>query len=117
LSVEIWIAAATLVVAIVCGYWALGKMLVNQFTKALDVRFESLEVARKEGRKASDERFKRLEDKQERLDQDVRKILIELPREYVRREDYVRGQTVIEAKLDALATRLENAQLRGTVRD
>ncbi|MDF5991266.1 hypothetical protein P4119_17475 [Pseudomonas aeruginosa] len=36
----------------------------------------------------------------------------ELPIQYVRREDYIRGQSVIEAKLDGLAVKLENAQLR-----
>lgn len=112
-SVEIWIGAATLLVAIVAGYWALGKMLVGQFNVALDVRFEALEAARKEAGKAWEERFRRLEAKQDQTDKDVRQILVELPREYVRREDYVRGQSVIEAKIDALALRLENHQLRG----
>jgi hypothetical protein len=36
-----------------------------------------------------------------------------MPLHYVRREDYVRNQTVIEAKLDALALRLENVRLKG----
>ncbi len=31
----------------------------------------------------------------------------DLPLNYVRREDYIRGQTVIEAKLDALDNKLE----------
>lgn len=36
----------------------------------------------------------------------------DLPLHYVRREDYVRGQSVLESKLDALAIRIENVQLR-----
>ncbi|HBO0115257.1 TPA: hypothetical protein L4A45_006184, partial [Pseudomonas aeruginosa] len=39
----------------------------------------------------------------------------ELPFQYVLRDDYIRGQSVIEMKLDSLATKLENAQLRGLV--
>ena len=39
----------------------------------------------------------------------------ELPNLYVRREDYIRGQTVLESKLDSLGLKLENAQLRGTI--
>ncbi|MDF6001947.1 hypothetical protein P4050_30630 [Pseudomonas aeruginosa] len=31
----------------------------------------------------------------------------ELPIQYVRREDYIRGQSVIEAKLDGLAVKLK----------
>ncbi|NDV20934.1 hypothetical protein GO013_16100 [Pseudodesulfovibrio sp. JC047] len=32
----------------------------------------------------------------------------ELPIEYVRREDWIRNQTIIEAKLDGLADKLDN---------
>lgn len=37
--------------------------------------------------------------------------LAALPVEYVRREDYVRGQTVIEAKLDAISSELKTVQI------
>lgn len=107
------VAVATVVISIIGGYWALGALVVRQFNAALDKRFEQLELARQEGRKVWEDRFRRLEIKQDRTDEDVRKILVELPREYVRREDYVRSQTVIEAKLDALALRIENTMLRG----
>nr|WP_285442828.1 hypothetical protein [Burkholderia glumae] len=47
------------------------------------------------------------------LERDFLKFQADLPLQYVRREDYVRNQTVIEAKLDAIALRFENLQLRG----
>ena len=50
------------------------------------------------------------------LDRDFMQWKAELPLQYVRREDYIRNQTVIEAKLDAVALRLENWQLKGTHR-
>lgn len=40
----------------------------------------------------------------------------EMPRMYVAREDYIRGQTVIEAKLDAVAAKLETVQIRQGVK-
>ena len=40
-----------------------------------------------------------------------------MPLQYVRREDFMRSQTVIEAKLDGLALKIENIQLRGTKHD
>ncbi|MGL5306167.1 MAG: hypothetical protein ACRC9Y_08360 [Aeromonas veronii] len=40
-------------------------------------------------------------------------LKLELAHDYVRREDFVRNQTVIEAKIDGLALKLENFQLRG----
>ena len=36
----------------------------------------------------------------------------DLPINYVRREDYVRGQSILESKLDNLALRIQNIQLR-----
>ena len=38
-----------------------------------------------------------------------------MPLHYVRREDYIRGQSVIEAKLDGVADKLEKAQLRAII--
>ncbi|NHR06512.1 hypothetical protein HA052_15070 [Chromobacterium haemolyticum] len=47
-----------------------------------------------------------------RLERDFLKFQGDLPLAYVRREDYMRNQTVIEAKLDAVALKIENIQLR-----
>ena len=48
----------------------------------------------------------------QRIERDLLRMQAEMPLHYVRREDYIRGQSVIEAKLDGLGTKLENAQLR-----
>lgn len=47
------------------------------------------------------------------LERDLLSLKADLPMMYVRREDYIRGQTVIEAKLDALFNELKNVQLQG----
>lgn len=47
------------------------------------------------------------------LERDFLRFQADMPLNYVRREDYIRGQSVIEAKLDALAGKLEIAQLKG----
>ena len=47
------------------------------------------------------------------LERDFLKWQADMPLHYVRREDYVRGQTVIEAKLDAMYNKLEVVQLKG----
>jgi hypothetical protein len=41
-------------------------------------------------------------------ERELLRLKASLPLEYVRREDWIRNQTVIEAKLDALAAKLEN---------
>ncbi|WP_287916040.1 hypothetical protein [Comamonas sp.] len=48
----------------------------------------------------------------QRIEREMLQLKADMPLQYVRREDYIRGQSVLEAKLDALAVKLENAQLR-----
>lgn len=117
MSLETFLAIAGFVGALLGGFWAIGRTAIATFNRGLDERFKSQDIARTEGRKALEERFQRMEEKQDATDTDVRRILIELPREYVRREDYVRSQTIVEAKLDSLALRIENALLKGAGRD
>lgn len=56
---------------------------------------------------------KRLDTDVQKLQRDLLVLRAELPEKYVRREDYVRGQSIIESKLDALAVRLENQCIGG----
>ncbi|MDO2285968.1 hypothetical protein Q2443_26095, partial [Escherichia coli] len=51
----------------------------------------------------------------QRVERELMSLKAELPFQYVLRDDYIRGQSVIEMKLDSLATKLENAHLRGLV--
>ncbi|MBN3968532.1 hypothetical protein IMW75_25090 [Pseudomonas gregormendelii] len=88
-------ASAVTLLGIFAG---LVKLLLSQMERRLDERFEL--VAK------DSERLRQVELGLERLRG-------EMPLHYVRREDYVRNQTVIEAKLDALALKFENVQLKG----
>ena len=51
------------------------------------------------------------------LERDFLRFQADLPLHYVRREDYVRGQSIVEAKLDGLATKIDNAQLRASMNE
>ncbi|MGH8037020.1 MAG: hypothetical protein ACREPD_04690 [Stenotrophomonas sp.] len=44
-------------------------------------------------------------------------LRLELPERYLRREDYIRGQTVIEAKLDAINSDIKTIQIQGAKRE
>ncbi len=99
---------------------AFGKLLLDQVEKRLQERFVAQDVARKEGqdtlRKTLDlhldaERTNAIA--LQALKEDFLRLQADMPLHYVRREDYVRGQTVIEAKLDALYNKLEVVQLKG----
>lgn len=100
-----------------------GRLLLGQIDKRLDLRFEVLEKARADGAKHWDERFGLILEQQKedtaavrQLERDLMGLRAELPDRYVRREDYIRGQTVIEAKVDAVALRIENFHLKGVMR-
>jgi hypothetical protein len=87
------------------GFAGLVKLLLLQMERRLDQRNAVMDDRFNAIAKDSD-RLRQLELGFERLRGDM-------PLHYVRREDYVRNQTVIEAKLDALAIKLENVQLKG----
>lgn len=95
-----------------------ASMLLSQVERRLDQRFEALQKAREEERVVCLNRFTALDQERreevaqwQRVERDLLALRADLPVHYVRREDYVRGQTIVEAKLDALALKMENLQL------
>ena len=104
MSLSEWIGLAT---AIFGGYWALATLVVAQFEKRLDERFTAQEKSRDEGRKLWDVRFTRLENQQRDLERDLLGLKADLPVNYIRREDHIRFETTINAKLDAVMARIE----------
>lgn len=110
-------AALTLVLAATGG---LARLLMTQFERRLDERFRTQEAARAEAQKIWTAKFEALEQcaqnearEWQRIERDILTLKADLPLNYVRREDYIRNQSVIEAKLDGLALKIENAILRG----
>lgn len=51
-------------------------------------------------------------DELKRIDEDLKNLRIRLPEEYVRREDWIRFGSVIDAKQDALGEKVGNLALR-----
>lgn len=84
-----------------------GKLLLGQVLSNLNRRFAEMA-----------QRLEGIEDASEaeltqwrRVERELMELKADIPLNYVRREDYIRGQSVIEAKLDGLALRIQNAQL------
>lgn len=95
----------TLLLAFFACVAGFAKLLLQQIDARLNSRFT-----------AQDQRLQQIhEDARnwQRIERDLLELRAELPDRYVRREDYIRGQSVIETKLDALALKIENVQLRG----
>ncbi|WP_160286845.1 hypothetical protein [Pseudomonas knackmussii] len=101
LEVDVW-QLISMLLGFLGVLFTLGKVLLAQIDKRLEQRFKAVET--------QVENFQNLERQFLRFQAD-------LPLHYVRREDYVRNQTVIEAKLDALASKLEIIQINGARHD
>ncbi|RMH86405.1 hypothetical protein EA796_00825 [Pseudomonas sp. AOB-7] len=82
--------------------FGLVKLLLGQLEKRLGERFAS-----------QDKEIAKLAE----LERDFLRFQAELPLQYVHRSDYVRNQTVIEAKLDGLRDKLEVVQMKGAKHD
>jgi len=116
-TIELW-HLVTLLLAFFGCVASFGKILLHQFEKRQAERFDAQDESRKESQAHWDQRFTSLDASSRewsRIEKDFLRWQAELPFRYVLRDDYVRNQTVIEAKMDAIATRLENLKLRGVV--
>lgn len=99
---------------------ALVRLLLNQFERRLAERFAAQDEARRVASQQWDDNFRKVLERQDKdaeavqqLEKTFLKWQADLPLQYVRREDWVRNQTIIEAKLDTLATKLELIQING----
>ena len=118
-QVEFW-QLITLLLSFLGFLFAAGKLLLTQIDRRLNERFETIEKAREEGQATWRAAFtqhldegRRETDLLRNIEREFLRFQAELPLQYVRREDYVRGQSVIEAKLDALYNKLEVVQMKG----
>lgn len=122
IQIELWqlislgVSLGISVVAFAAGF---GKILLDQGEKRQNERFAAHSAALDLGIKTVHDTLTRhieaeriTADQIQALERDFLQWRAELPVQYVRREDYIRNQTVIEAKLDALAIKIENLQLR-----
>lgn len=116
MQIEFWqlvTGVASTIVAFALMVWAFGTILVKQFKTQLDHRFTAIQCDLTKRADEEEEVAKQLR----QFERDFAKFQIDMPLQYVRREDYIRGQTVIESKLDALYSKLELVQIQGAKHD
>ncbi|HQO28161.1 MAG TPA: hypothetical protein PKY22_01350 [Accumulibacter sp.] len=96
-----------------------GRMLLSQVEMRIDQRFEDLQKRRDESRSQCISQMARLDTERreevaqwQRVERDLLSLRADLPLSYVRREDFVRSQTVVEAKIDAIAAKIETINVR-----
>ena len=105
LEVDFWHLVSIAFTLIGCA-WTGARVLGAQIEKRLAERFAQEERA-----------IGKVEQTAAALEKAFYALKAEIPREYVRREDYIRGQSVVEAKIDALALKIENLVLRGAMKN
>lgn len=112
-QLELW-QLITLLLAFFAAVGAFGKVLLDQFEKRLGEKFKAQETMRAEATARWDARFSELQKASQeetlnwhRVERELLKMQADLPREYVRREDHIRFETVINAKLDALGAKID----------
>ncbi len=113
------------VAAVLLGAWsalliAIIKWFLANYHKGLGEKFKNIsdqiatnnaESARRN--EATNAAIGEMEEELRRIDREALNLRIELSEKFVRREDAIREQVVINAKLDALAAKLDNIALRG----
>lgn len=112
-QLELW-QLITLLLAFFSAVGAFGRVLLSQFERRLGDRFRAQELLRSEAATRWDSRFDELRQASaneaqnwHRVERDLLSLRAELPREYMRREDHIRFETTINAKLDALNARFD----------
>jgi hypothetical protein len=91
--------------------WALMKMIARHQEQALQVQFRSFN---EQLREMTDE-VKQDRDATQRIERDLFALRAELPRDYVRRDDFVRVIGEVNTKIDNMALRVERAILQNRV--
>jgi hypothetical protein len=86
---------------------ALMKIFAVQYERALESRFKILG----EGMGGIKSNQLREQETTARLERELLQFKAELPRDYVRREDFIRAVGTIETKIDNMALRVERAVL------
>ena len=108
LQFELW-QFLTLLGAFVALLAGAGKLLLSQMQQYQDDKFGTLSARLESIEQAGKDEAGNWQ----RVERELMTLKADMPLHYVRREDYIRGQSVIEAKLDGLALKIENVQLRG----
>ena len=106
MTVELTLAhLITLALAFIGALWALVKIIVTQQERRLTEKFNQLGA---QMQSVGADLRKEAEATRE-LENAFLKFQAELPREYVRRDDFIRSMGTIEARIDNFALRMERA--------
>lgn len=118
-ELELWHLVG-LLLTFIGACWAVGLVFFAQFEKRLSERFAAQEAATSAShndlRHSMQQHLakeNKVLDMVQALEREFLTWRADLPNLYVRREDYIRNQTIIESKLDNIVSKVEILQLQG----
>ena len=137
-AIDFWTLVGSLlgaVAVLVGGFWAIGERMFSRFEghvqQQLGSMKQSIEIE-SEARTRLESDLLRLQlpeqlgsmkqsiqvesEARMQLEKDLLRFQAALPEKFVARDDYIRNQTVIEAKLDAIASEVKVVQIQGAKR-
>lgn len=95
-ELELW-QLITLMLTVIGGFWGMAKLLLAQAQAQINQKFKEIS-----------EHMGKQDESARRLERELMELKTELPRDYVRREDYTQAIAIIMTKIDALGLRIEN---------
>lgn len=103
-ELELW-HLILLLIAVVGGFWAMAQMLIVVSTKNIGEKFDAISaLIRGQG-----ELLKSQSEDMRRIERDLMGLKAELPRDYVRREDYTQTIATIMTKIDHATLLMQQA--------
>jgi chromosome segregation ATPase len=94
-----------ILIAFIGALWGLVKIIAGQQKTNLDSKLQSLSDSMAKVTSSVD----RDREATRTLERQLMELRVELPRDYVRREDFIRAVQTIETKIDNMALRMERA--------
>jgi len=114
-QLELWhilVAVASFAATFASGIFLFGKFIMRQLDARLDDRFSAQEQVRTEASEHWQQRFEKLEQEDREHRDQLQQFRLKVSEEYWRREDAIRQEVVLHAKIDALAAKIDNLALR-----
>jgi predicted Holliday junction resolvase-like endonuclease len=118
-QLELW-QLITLLLAFFAAVGLAARVFLGLINQGLDDRFRALKEASATANSNLHEELKRQGrdiQKMQDLERQFLQFQAELPNQYVRRDDYIRSQTVIEGKIDRIVQMVSTLQIKGNRHD
>jgi hypothetical protein len=97
LQIDLW-QVMSFAGVVIGAFWAIGRVLMQQFQKSIDEKFKDI----RDG--ISDQAASTRQ-----LERDFMDFKATMPRDYVRREDFVQTIATIQVRIENMALRIEQA--------